>query len=252
MDIQHYLDRINIAHVEQPGLASLTRLQMQHLLSIPFENLSVVTRETIVLDEAWLYEKIVRQQRGGFCYELNGLFGCLLRELGFSIKMVSARVYEADTGRFGPEFDHMALLVELDQTYLVDVGFGDTFRQPIPLPDGTTEDVSGRYRVIPDQSQPGEYVLQRQEANARQPQYRFSRYPRQFSDYVPMCHYHQTSPESHFTQRTVCTIATPNGRKTLTADTLTITEANNKAKIPASSKRAFRRLLREHFGIGLE
>src|SRR5271157_4958068 len=75
----------------------------------------------IRLEPPLLYEKIVVRRRGGFCYELNGLFSQLLTALGFQVQMLSARV-RRDDGGFGPEFDHMLLKVELEQPWLVDVG----------------------------------------------------------------------------------------------------------------------------------
>jgi N-hydroxyarylamine O-acetyltransferase len=244
-----YLKRLAVALTAQPDLAYLTALQEAHLLAVPFENLSVIRGEPIILDEARLVAKIIERRRGGFCYELNSAFGWLLCQLGFAVTRISARVCNASRQEFGPEFDHMALLVQLDQTYLVDVGFGDSARRPIPLPDGIVEDVSGRYRVMPV----GEdaYWLQREAANGWQNQYAFTTQPRQLADYAEMCHYHAHSPDSHFTQRTLCTIATADGRITLSADTLTWTNGDEKRKSPVTSPAEFDRLLAAHFGIVL-
>jgi arylamine N-acetyltransferase len=121
---------------------------------IPFENLDIHQGKKIVLEENRIYEKIVINGRGGFCFELNGLFCWLLRSLGFSVSMVSSQVYRSAEDMFTPQFDHMVLLVNLEKAYLVDVGFGDTFRNPIALPDGIVEDISGTYRVQPFGSAP--------------------------------------------------------------------------------------------------
>ena len=105
---------------------------MAHLLAVPFEDLSIHANERIVLDVNALFDKIVRARRGGFCYELNGLFGALLQTLGFEVVMLSGGVMNP-RGEFGPEYDHMALLVTLGERWLVDVGFGDCFREPLCL-----------------------------------------------------------------------------------------------------------------------
>jgi len=97
-------------------------LHLAHLLSAPFENLSIHWHEPIVLTDEALFQKIVLRQRGGFCYELNGLFASLLRTLGFQVEMLSAGVMNK-RGEFGPEFDHMTLMVTLAERWLVDVGF---------------------------------------------------------------------------------------------------------------------------------
>src|SRR5437660_12879903 len=112
MDIQAYLQRIDYTGPLVPSAKTLRLLQVAHLRTIPFENLSIHSGEPIVLDDDALFEKIVRRRRGGFCYELNGLFAALLRALGFDVKMLSARVAN-DERIFGPDFDHMALLVTL-------------------------------------------------------------------------------------------------------------------------------------------
>ena len=86
----------------------------------------------IILEDEALFTKIVEHRRGGFCYEANGLFAALLRALGFDVAMLSAEVARAGGG-FGPDFDHMTLTVALEQRRLVDVGFGDSFREPLRL-----------------------------------------------------------------------------------------------------------------------
>src|SRR3989304_2800207 len=102
--------------------------------AVPFENLDIIAGRPIVLEEEALLDKIVRRRRGGFCYELNGLFSALLRTLGFRVTRLSAGVLNED-GTFGPDFDHMTLLVELEDRWLADVGVGGFFREP-PLPHG--------------------------------------------------------------------------------------------------------------------
>jgi len=205
------------------------------LFTVPFENLDIHRGKKIVLEESQIYQKIVVRGRGGFCYELNGLFCWLLRSLGFSVSMVSSQVYGPAEDRFTPEFDHMVLLVELEKTYLVDAGFGDAFRKPIAMPDGIVEDISGRYRLRPIGSAHDMYVLQKQDKDNWQHVYRFTARPRVISDFEEMCTFNQTSPESHFTQEIICTIATKNGRVSLSDDYITITVGSSKRKIKVLS-----------------
>src|SRR5829696_2117836 len=122
MNIEAYLKRINYNGPLEPTAETLRALQVAHLLSVPFENLSIHAGEPIVLDEETLFTKIVGTRRGGFCYECNGLFAGLLRALGFEVAMLAAGVARPD-GTFGPEFDHMTLIVTLEDRWLVDVGF---------------------------------------------------------------------------------------------------------------------------------
>jgi N-hydroxyarylamine O-acetyltransferase len=248
MDAQAYLDRIAVSQPIKPDFEALAQLQLAHLLTVPFENLSVMRGEPILLDEARLLEKIVGRRRGGFCYELNGAFAWLLRQVGFDVTYISGRVYNTSTGKFGPEFDHMALIVQLDQPYLVDVGFGDSARQPISLPDGQCVDVSGHYRL--DLADPAGvlYHFQRQGGAGWETEYAFTLQPRQLTEYTPMCEDQQYSPDSHFTQRSICTRATPTGRLTLSTDALTITEAGEKRKIPLTPDE-YSAILQREFGI---
>src|SRR6266540_1131840 len=105
MDIQAYLCRIHYRGGLAPTAAILRELHRAHLLTVPFENLDIHLGRPILLDQEALFDKIVTRRRGGFCYELNGLFALLLRELGFDVTLLSAGVAHADGG-FGPEFDH--------------------------------------------------------------------------------------------------------------------------------------------------
>ena len=136
MDIQAYLRRINYSGEQAPSAATLYELHRAHLLAVPFENLDIHLGRPIVLDQDALFDKIVTRRRGGFCYELNGLFALLLRELGFEVTLLAAGVARADGG-FGPEFDHLTLLVRAtslnpqSEVWLADVGFGDSFREPL-------------------------------------------------------------------------------------------------------------------------
>jgi N-hydroxyarylamine O-acetyltransferase len=245
MNVSEYLERIHIYEIESPSYSFLSKLQLQHLLTVPFENLDIQEGKKIVLDEGRLYEKIVSRGRGGFCYELNGLFCWLLRAIGFAAQIVSARVYMPARNLFSPDFDHMALRVDLGESYLVDVGFGDTFRRPIAMPDGEVQDVSGRYQIRSDIDH---YVLQKHQNDGWQPVYSFNTQPRAISDFEEMCSFHQTSPESHFTQQIICTIPTETGQISLSDYYLTITEGSTKKKIKVVSSEDFKLKLKKHFG----
>ncbi len=249
--LQAYLDRIHMAHIEPPSVAYLAQLQAHHLLAVPFENFSVMANESIVMDEPLLVNKIVVRRRGGFCYELNGAFVWLLRELGFNVSRISARAYHATSDEFSPEFDHMALLVQLDKPYLVDVGFGEFARQPLALPNGATEDVGGRYQVLAIDRDRGEYHVQKWQADAWCTQYSFTTAAHELPAYSAMSDYHQNGPNSSFKAQAFCTIATTAGRLTLSPDSLTITEGERKEKISITSPAEYSTRLVQDFGVRL-
>ncbi len=137
MDVEAYLRRIGYDGPRLPSADTLRTLHRQHLFTVPFENLDIPLGTRICLDSDLLYRKVVTRSRGGYCYELNGLFCELLNALGFDVCMLSAQVRSAD-GSFGPDFDHMLLRVTLDEPWVADVGFGDSFVDPLPLLAGAS------------------------------------------------------------------------------------------------------------------
>ncbi len=247
MDIAAYLERINYSGSTAPTAETLRALQEAHLLAVPFENLSVHNGQHIILKEEVLFDKVVSRRRGGFCYELNGLFAGLLRALGFEVDMLSARVANA-AGEFGPDFDHMTLMVQLDQRWLADVGFGDSFREPL-LIDTPEEQVrkDRAYKILPENER--RILWQRGDGDEWKAQYSFTLQPFTFPDYAEMCHYHQTSPQSHFTQKRVCTRATPQGRITLSELRLINTESGERIEQTLQDEQEYAKVLRQHFGI---
>jgi N-hydroxyarylamine O-acetyltransferase len=248
MDVQSYLQRIGYHGALSPTAETLRDLQVAHLRAVPFENLSIHLGEPIVLEDEALFDKVVRRRRGGFCYELNGLFAALLRALGFEVAMLSAQVADAK-GDFGPDFDHMTLMVTLDERWLVDVGFGDSFLTPL-LIDEQSEQVQDQrgYRILLEGADLT--LMQREKSDAWKAQYRFTLNPHQYSDYFEMCHYNQTSSESHFTKARICSKATTEGRITLSGRRF-ITSSNDgkRRERELSSNKEYEAILREHFGI---
>jgi N-hydroxyarylamine O-acetyltransferase len=249
MDVAAYLKRINYDGPLAPSAETLRELHRAHMLSVPFENLDIHLGRPIILDESRILSKIVDRRRGGFCYELNGAFAALLRALGFDVSMLSAGVARAEGG-FSPPFDHMTLLVRLDERWLADVGFGDSFREPLLL-DYRQEQVQedGAYQISSDDQHL--ILMQRDNAGAWKPQYRFNLQPYQYEDYKEMCHFHQTSPDSHFTQRRTCSLATQGGRITLTGMRLITTARGERQERELASEEEYATALREHFGVEL-
>jgi N-hydroxyarylamine O-acetyltransferase len=247
MDAEKYLKRIAVSAERNLDLEYLKELQSSHMHKIPFENLDVTRKIPIMLDTDAFFEKILERSRGGFCYELNGLFQHLLSELGFQCHLISCTVKKPDG--WVREDSHAAILVLLNQIpYLVDVGFGDSVRQPLPLTGEEKTDVSGTYRIR--ESGEGIYDLQRLEDGKWRILYRFSDKPRQLNDFHDACFFNQTSPESHFTHGDLATIATKNGRVTLSGLTVTKSEAGTKEKYELTEEEK-KEFLREQFNIKL-
>jgi len=230
VDIVKYLNRIHYKGELTPSLQALKMLQWAHLMNVPFENLDI--HRKVSIDTSKLFEKIVDRNRGGFCYELNGLFYELLKQTGFDVKLVSARVYEQDKG-FGPEFDHMAIIAHVnDMDYLVDAGFGDFALHPLEIRlNQELKDPAGIFKIVASQEQG--YIVQKKNSEGEFiPLYLFTEIPREPNEFDAMCMYHQTSNQSHFTQKRICTLPLGDGRVTLSGNTLKVTRDQAVTTIP--------------------
>ena len=247
LDVQTYLDRIGYRGSTAPNADTLRAIHRTHLLSVPFENLDIARGRTIVLDEEAVIRKIVEQRRGGFCYELNGAFGALLRSLAFKVRLLSARVAR-EAGGEGPEFDHLCLRVDLDEPWLADVGFGESFLEPLHLRTNQEQaDPAGIFRLARRERR---LQLEKEEpAGKWKRQFSFTQESRRLNDFAGMCQYHQTSPESSFTQKSICTRATDHGRITLADMKLIVTENGRRTETLLTSDQERGDALKNHFGV---
>ncbi|WP_323676027.1 arylamine N-acetyltransferase [Halorubellus sp. PRR65] len=241
LDVDAYLDRIGVetGSVADADYETLARLQHAHVHRVPFENLAIVGHphrdrddvadaadgNEVVLDTGVLFEKIVERERGGYCFELNGLFHALLAELGYDVDRVAARVVGRD-GDARPPANHHANVVDLHRRFVVDVGMGTPqMRQPTPL-DGTevTDDAGVTWRVAESDRPDAAYETQYREPHEREwhTRYVFDTTPRSLSYFDATNDHLQTSPESPFSSTLTLSIATPDGYRTLDADTHTL------------------------------
>ncbi len=253
MNLTDYLRRINYHGTLEPTAATLRALHVAHLQQVPFENLDIYRRQLFDLDPAALFDKMVRRRRGGFCYELNGLFALLLQHLGFEVTRLAARVVNQD-GSLGPEFDHLTLQVrcpgEDDTQWLADVGFGDSFVEPLRFEEQVEQpDGLRAYRIEHDGANC--WLWERDYNGLWARQYGFNGQPRQLSDFAAMCVWQQTSPDSSFTRRRICTRATPDGRITLSERRLITTVDGQREERLLDSEEEYQAVLSEKFGIVL-
>ncbi|WP_189185121.1 arylamine N-acetyltransferase family protein [Streptomyces albiflavescens] len=259
-----YLRRIGAQHPAWPTSDVLRELQLRHLETVPFENLSIHLGEEIVLDENSLVDKLVGARRGGFCYELNGAFGALLGALGFDVTLLAARVY-GDEGRLGIPYDHLALRVRTVDggDWLADVGFGAHSHYPLAFGErGEQEDPGGTFRVVesgPDVAgvrgvgglrEGGDLDVVRND----KPQYRLEVRPRVLGDFVTGAWWHSTSPVSHFGRSLVCSRVTKDGgRITLSGRNFTVTTADGTKEVSElATDEEVLATYRERFGIELD
>lgn len=246
--VDAYLEHIGAGRPARADAEALRELQLRHLTTVPFENLSIHLGQDIVLEEEKLIDKIVTDHRGGFCYELNGAFAGLLRALGFRVALLQARVF-GDGGRLGIPYDHVALRVETEDgtgPWLADVGFGDHALGPLALDVRTEqEDPCGRFRFR--EAPQGDLDLLR--GNSRQ--FRLDLRPRVLADFRGGAWYHRTSPDSHFTRSVVCSRRTEDGRVTLRNRTLITTVRGERHEKELGADAEVLAAYRDHFGMVL-
>lgn len=238
-----YLARLGL-EAEPPGVAALTRLHLAHLERVPFENLDIQMGVPIHLDEPRLLAKLL-SGRGGFCYELNGAFAWLLRELGYAVTLLEARVPRADGG-LGIPFDHLTLQVDLERPYLVDVGFGDGFVEPLAFDGSVAIQPSGEYRIR--NADAGRVLERRHGGSDWAVEYAFTSVARRLADFEPGSRHHQTSPDSSFVRGPICSRLDGDERITLHRDRLT----RGERLVPVASRAHWAELLEAHFGIVLD
>ena len=226
-EVDAYLQRLNVAPdtIETPDLETLTRLLRAHVHTVPFETLAITgdpfgerTGEGVVLSVPYLYEKIVERERGGYCFELNGLFHALLNTLGYDVHRAAGRMSSA----LRIPANHHTNIVTLDRPYVVDVGTGPpTIRVPVPL-DGTpvTDGIGTEWRVVasprPDASHRIEYRTA--DESEWQSRFVFNDAPRSLHYFKAANDYLQSAPESPFTDAPSVTLTTETGYRTLSGE----------------------------------
>lgn len=262
MEVRTYLDRLGYRGSREATAESLRALHTAHTFAVPFENLDIHLRRTISLDPAVLYDKIVSRRRGGFCFELNGLFALLLERLGFSVRHLMARVVWGQTDV--TPLSHRVLLVETGgEQWIADVGFGGNgLITAIPLAAGHEEQqYADRFRVMtaqdrqesaePVRTHRPEYRIDCLVKDVWEPMYVFTTVSYLPVDYAYANYFHSHSPESVFTQKRLCTKPTPNGRIILQNRALKIRYDGKSQTEAVKTPEAYQAMLREHFGIAL-
>ena len=258
MNVDKYLEKLNYRGKTNPNLDNLKKIHQKHMYSIPFENLDIHNNEKIVLNLEKVERKVINNSRGGYCYELNGLFFHLLKEFGYKVKMISARVHSGN-GEYGAEFDHLAIIVELDELWLADVGFGDSFIEPVSINlNKSQKNLNGFFKIsetesdiYPDYLKMSKSIKNNNDNVNFSDEFIFTLKERNWSDFEEMNIYHQTSPDSPFTKKQLCTIANENGRITLTDQKLILTERNEKKITDVKDIEDFDSKLFEFFGMKL-
>lgn len=244
--LDRYFARVRHHGPREAGLVTLRALHRAHLLAIPYENLDIHLGVPITLDPDTMFTKLVDERRGGWCYEMNGVFGRVLETLGFDVRYVSSAVGRATRG-WRAQGNHMVLVVMLDRPWIADVGFGDGFLAPLPLEPGAYSQGFLRYRVSRD----GPWWRVDSHEFGGADGFDFTLTPRGLDDFRTQCRELQTSPDSGFVRSIVCERFVPAGLVMLRGAVLReVTGAGVKTNVLQDAV-AFDRVLRERFDLAV-
>ena len=245
MDLQAYLDRIRFNGEARADLATLRGVHRAYQYAVPFENLDVQLRRPLTTSVEAAYDKIVRRRRGGWCYEMNGVMGWALEQIGFEVMRMSAGVMRERVGdvQLG---NHLCLLVRLDQPYLVDVGFGGSLSEPTPLQTSAFEDHP--YRVSLNRTTDG-YWRFTELALSEPFSFDFHAQPADEVLFSAKCNLLQTDPASSFVQNLVVQRRTADTHYSLRGRVLTTLRATSRDKTLLNSPDELVALLRERFEL---
>jgi N-hydroxyarylamine O-acetyltransferase len=262
MDVKRYLKRLNLEGSIVPDLENLRKLQRAHMLNVPFENIDVHYGIPVEYSLESFYRKIVVRNRGGYCYELNGLFHCLLTSLGYDAALVSGLVVGKKD--FVTEFEHVAILVDVeDRKWLVDVGFGDGPLTPLLLAPGRIQkdhysenaSAGNNYRIVDDVVIDGKrhFGLERwnRKTEAFVALYYFTLERRNLNYFMMMHEYQELVPTAYYKGSLICSLPTFDGRVSIINNRLIETKNGVKNLSTIRNGEEQERLLRDLFNIDI-
>ena len=242
--LDRYFARIGHQGPREATLGTLRALHRAHLLAIPYENLDIHLGLPITLDPEAMFTKLVDERRGGWCYEMNGVFGRVLETLGFDVRYLSGAVGRATRG-WRAQGNHLVLHVSLDRPWIADVGFGDGFLAPLPLAPGTYSQGFLQYRVARDGPR---WRVDNHEFGGADG-FDFTLTPRALDEFATQCRELQTSPESSFVKSTVCERFVPSGLVMLRGAVLRDVRAGGVTTDVVRDATEYARVLRERFDL---
>ncbi len=245
MQLSAYLDRIGYRGTIAPTLECLTGIHRCQALSVPYENLDVQLGVPLGQDIEAIFDKIVMRRRGGWCYEMNGLLGWALREIGFDVMRVASGVRRKERGDSAVG-NHLVLLVRLDRTYLADLGLGDGIREPIPVEEGSFRQGALTFRL---EHLADGYWRFHNHGNANPPTADFRSQPADEALLQAKVQFLQTSPESVFVQNLAFEMMRPESLTSITGRVLTEKSAGGVKKTLLNSPEEMELALVRDFGI---
>ena len=250
IDLDAYFARTGYSGSRAPTLETLHGLVGAHIQTIPFENIDVLLGRPIELEPDKVMQKLVHGRRGGYCFEQNTLLLEVLTDLGYHVQPLSARVRYQRARDYTPARTHLLVRVELEESWLADVGVGsmsptaalrlaDHGEQATPHEPRRllreNDRIYHQARLGDDWHDVAELTLEEMPV----------------IDRIVANWYTSTHPQSHFKQRLTVARATPTGRISILNDELTIRTGARSEKQRIESPAHLLGLLDEHFGISL-
>lgn len=242
-NLTDYLSRIGYEGEVRADVATLTQLVQKQLRSIPFENTEVQAGRIPSLVPEDIVKKVIVNRRGGYCYEINGVFAMALTALGFEWYFAGARPMFYPMRR--PK-THMVVVVCVEgKSYLCDTGFGGyALRAPMEIVEGEVVQDGDRFRM---EHLDGEYVVSSFVQGEWQRQYGFALQSQEWIEFSLANYFNATHPDTIFTQKKLAIMQTPHGRKILVDNELKLIEEGKIEKLDVEYARA----LKEYFGLDL-
>nr|WP_314427260.1 arylamine N-acetyltransferase [uncultured Erwinia sp.] len=249
-DLSSYFRRINYTGPAAADTATLHALMRHQLFAVPFENLDVQAGKIVSLDPDEIADKVLKRYRGGYCYEVNGLFAMALEALNIPYRFVAARPMFYPVRR--PK-THMAVVAEVGgRQWLCDLGFGSYgIRAPVALDILDSDIVQDFDTFRLSRSAKGEYLLQAKVEGEWCNQYGFDLTPQEWIDFVPANYLNSTHPDAIFMQKRVIVQHLPEGRAILLGNMLKTVTANGVEKRQLTDDEVAD-LLKDNFGLSAE
>ncbi|MFB3387167.1 arylamine N-acetyltransferase [Flavobacterium sp. LAR06] len=218
-NLQQYLDRIKFSGEIELNIEGITKLMRSQLFSVPFENIDVQAGKVISLNGDDIVNQIVNLNRGGYCYQINGLFSLALQEIGIPHYYVAARPL-VNPGQNAKT--HLGIIVTIEnEDYLIDLGFGgNSIRQPLKLSEIGTEIQHDSDTFTLVKTEDNDYLLQILIGQEWTNLYSFDLATQRWIDFKPANYYNYSHPDSVFTQKLIVVLQNPLGKKILSKNSL--------------------------------
>lgn len=249
-DLQQYLNRIKFSGEIELTIEGIKKLMQSQLFSVPFENIDVQAGKIISLNGDDIVDKIVNQNRGGYCYQINGLFSLVLQEIGIPHYYVAARPL-VNPGQ-NPK-THLALIAEIEnEEYLIDMGFGgNSIREPLKLTEIRESVQHNSDTFSLSKTEENEYLLQILIGKEWSNLYSFDLTPQKWIDFKPANHYNYSHPDSFFVQNLIVVLQNPLGKKILFKNSIK-SIINGKNELVSFEEKDLKSILETEFNLKLK